>query len=69
MTLNKNQLQTIAYGIGVVLLLSMYIIMFWMAAFPYDEAEHKREEIAEENAKNRLKAIKELQDEYMQERQ
>ncbi|MBG9589525.1 hypothetical protein [Cytobacillus firmus] len=43
----------------------VYVFMFWNAAFPYNEEEHKREEFAEEKAKVRAKAVKQMQIEYM----
>ncbi|WP_080844531.1 hypothetical protein [Cytobacillus gottheilii] len=65
--MNKNQAKTITLGFGVFLLLGIFLFMFWMAAFPYDEVEHEREEIAAEKAEQRAKAIKKLQVEYMSE--
>jgi|GEM_PF-4592558 len=60
-------LKNVLLGLWLSGLLIVYVLMFWNAIFPYDEAEHTREEIAEENAKGRAKAIKRLQEQYMEE--
>lgn len=46
-------------------MLALYILMFWTAAFPYNEEEHRKAEFAKERAEQRAKAIKRLQIEYM----
>ncbi|MEM5592303.1 hypothetical protein AAHH67_12290 [Niallia circulans] len=48
-------------------MLAVYILMFWTAAFPYNEEEHRKAEIARERAEQRAKAIKNLQEEYIKE--
>lgn len=65
--MNKNQLQTIVYGISVILLMGLYVAMIFAAAFPYNAEEHRRAEIAKERAEQRVKAFKNLQEEYMRE--
>jgi hypothetical protein len=62
MILSKSQLQTIALGFGVFLLMGLYMLMFLTAAFPYNADEHRKAEIAKERAEQRARAIKDMQE-------
>lgn len=57
--------KNILLGLYLLGMLAVYVYLFFNAAFPYNEEEHQREEFAEEKAKVRAKAIKDLQSEYM----
>lgn len=46
-------------------MMALYVHLFLNTIFTYDEEEHRREEFAEEKAKVRAKAIKQMQVKYM----
>ncbi len=46
-------------------MLAVYVVLFWNGFFPYNKEEHRREEVAEERAKVRVKALEQLKEEAM----
>lgn len=46
-------------------MLAVYVVLLWNGFFPYNEEENRREEVAEENAKVRVKALEQMKLEAM----
>lgn len=60
-----NKIKTIVLGFGIIILLGLYAVMLFTAAFPYDSEENKRAEYARERAEQRKEAMERMKIEYM----